>query len=617
VKKASVITVIGVAWSLFQIYVAVSTTFPAIVQRGVHVAFALALAFAVNPLGKDKKYHWSDGVLIVISLSVGIFMVLHGDRIGNRTIFVDKPLMIDITMGSITMLLVLEAGRRTAGWAMTLLASSALAYGFLGKFLPGLLWHRGLTLSRMAEAQYLSTQGMLGTPIGVSASYVYYFLILATFLQVTGGGQLFIDMALRITGKMRGGPAKAASLASGLMGSINGSAVANVVGTGIFTIPLMKKVGLSPVFAGAVEAAASTGGQLIPPVMGAAAFIMAEIIGVPYSEIVLAAIIPAGLYYFAVLVMIDLKARKEDLSGLTEDEMPNLKKELSEKGLTLLPLFFLVYLIFSGKSLMTAAFYSVLLLVALAMLRTATRLKLTDFVQALGGAAEQAIHVAIPCALAGIVIGVLSFSGLGLKFTSIIIDISGGNLVAVMLLVAVGCIILGMGMPTTSAYIMAAVLLAPALQNLDVVPIAAHMFVFYFAIMSMVTPPVALASYAAAGIAKADINKTGWQAFGLALSGVLIPFAFVFSPSLLLIGSWQVILMSTATAILGIVCLSIGIIGWFGDNISVSMRTLFAVASILLIIPGWSSDAIGLLLFSLLVAKRLTVYLKVKTASVR
>ena len=350
--------------------------------------------------------------------------------------------------------------------------------------------------------------------------------------------------------------------------------------------------------------------------MGAAAFIMAEIIGVPYSRIILAAIIPSGLYYFSLLVMIDLKARKEDLRGLSSEQMPNLKKEFLEKGLTLLPLFYLVFLIFNGKSLMTAAFYAVILLIVLAMLRTETRLNLETFMNALSGAAEQAIHVAIPCALAGIVIGVLSLSGLGLKFTTIIISISGGNLIAVMLLVAVGCIVLGMGMPTTSAYILAAVLLAPALQNLGIVPIAAHMFVFYFAIMSMVTPPVALASYAAAGIAGANINKTGWQAFGLALAGVLIPFAFVFSPSLLLFGSWPEIVWSTITAIFGIVCLSIGIIGWFGNKIAYSVRILFAVAAIALIFPGWQSDTVGFILLSGLIAKRFFVYAKVKAASV-
>ncbi|MED1644413.1 TRAP transporter permease [Brevibacillus agri] len=590
------VPVIGICWSLFHLYTAAFGQFPAMVQRAVHIGFALALAFLIFRITKDESRKWLrslDYLCAVLSVSIGGYVVLHAERLSSRVWFVDDITGSDLFFGTILILLILEASRRTVGRAMTLLAVIFLAYGFLGDKLPGLLAHRGLSLEHLVDLQFLSPQGIFGVPLGVSADYVFYFVLFGAFLEISGGGKLFNDLAFWLTGRFVGGPAKAAILSGGLMGSISGSAVANVVASGIFTIPLMIKNGFSPRFAAAVEAVSSTGGQLMPPIMGAAAFVMAETLGMPYATIMLAAIIPSFLFYAQNLFMVHLQAKKDGLKRLSEEDLPNIKQEVKARIHLLIPLIILVYYVMSGYSLMTAAFYSIVATVVLSFLRKATRLKLSDILAALEDGAKQSLQVAIPCAVAGIIIGVIVFSGLGLKFTELIISLSFGNVILALILVALGTIILGMGLPTTSAYIMGAVLMAPALEQFGIVALASHMFVFYFAILSMITPPVALAAYSAAGIAGSDLSKTGWTSMFLAASSFLIPFAFVMNPAILLIGSSTDMILVPVFTLLGIFALSAAVIGYVYADTTMTVRVGLFIASILLIIPEIITSVAG------------------------
>ncbi|MCM3568456.1 TRAP transporter permease [Neobacillus mesonae] len=598
-KRFAVPGIIAIVWSLFQMYTAMEGAFPSIVQRSIHVSFGLSLAFALYPLGKEKRniiQKLLNIAFILLPLIIGVYVTVEANRLSTRIWFVDDVSYLDFWLGALFILLLLEASRRTVGYVITLLAVLFIAYGFAGPYLGGLLSHRGLDVTRMVDLLFLSPDGIFGVPIGVATDYVFYFILFGAFLEISGGGKLFIDIAFKLTRKSKGGPAKAAVVSSGLMGSISGSAVANVVSTGIFTIPLMKKTGYSKRDAGAIEALASTGGQLMPPIMGAAAFLMAEMLGVPYVKIIYAALIPALLYYISVFVYVHLKASKDQL-GLMDEALEEEKEKLKDRIHLLLPLVILIILIFSGSTLSTAAFWSIVSVLAVSYLRKNTFLKIKDILSALESGAKQSVKVTIPCAVAGIIVGTISFSGLGLKFTSIIVELSFGNIGLALILVALGCIILGMGMPTTSAYIMAAILLAPALEEFGVNLFAAHMFVFYFAVLSMITPPVALAAYSAAGISGASMNETGVRALVLGAGAFLIPFVFVLNPALLMIGQPLEIAWVTITTLLGIIGLVAATVGYFFTNMSGWIRIVSLVSAITMIIPETITDIIGILLF--------------------
>ncbi|WP_126424925.1 TRAP transporter permease [Brevibacillus marinus] len=587
---------VAVCWSLFHIYTAAAGAFPAMAQRAIHIGFALALAFLIFPISKDENKKWLrsfDYLFAFWSLVIAAYVFVEVERISSRVWFVDDITGWDYVFGISLTLLLLEACRRAVGKAMTILAAIFLLYGFCGHLLPGLLAHRGLSLKSLIDLQFLSPQGIFGVPLAVSADSVFYFVLFGAFLEKSGGGKLFTDLAFWLTGRFKGGPAKATILSGGLMGSISGSAVANVVASGIFTIPLMKRTGFSPRFAAAVEAVSSTGGQLMPPVMGAAAFVMAETLGMPYATIALAAIIPSLLFYVQNFLVVHLQASKQGMRGLTKEEMPDFKQEVKARIHMLIPLVMLFCLVVSGYSLLTSAFYSIIATFVFSLLRKSTRMNLQDILEALESGAKQSLQVAIPCGVAGIVIGIISFSGLGLKFTELVLTLSFGNLYMTLLLVALAMIILGMGLPTTSAYIMGAILLAPALVRFGIVDLAAHMFIFYFAILSMITPPVALASYSAAGIAGASMSQTGWTSMFLAASSFLIPFAFVINPAILLIGTPTEIVLITLFTCLGIFALSAAIIGHVYTETSILVRGGLFIASILLIFPEIVTSLVG------------------------
>jgi len=598
---------IAVAWSLFQIYVGAFALVDPYKVRLLHVVLALALA-SLRIRSSDEetrpgRFGVFSGVVLLVTGGLILYAFLDYERITTRTPFVDVVGPLDVVCAVALVLLVLELTRRILGLALAFVTLAFIAYGFAGPWMPGPLGHRGIPLATFVEVNFLTTEGLLGVPTGVSADVVFYFILFSAALEVSGGGKLFIDMAASISGGVRGGPAKIAVVASSLFGTISGSAVANVVGTGVFTIPLMKRVGYAPRFAGAVEAVASTGGQIMPPVMGAAAFVMADMMGVPYLAVVKAAVIPAVLYYLAVFSAVHLVAVRDRLTGLSAGEIRGIRRGIWGRIHLVLPLAVLVWQILEGYSPTTAAVRAMGIAIVVSWIRRATRMGWREILAALRSGAEKSITVAVPCAAAGIIIGVIVQSGLGLKFTGLLLALSGGKLLPTLIIAMVVCIILGMGMPTTSAYILTAVLIAPALVNLGIPEMAAHLFVFYFACLSMVTPPVALAAYAAAGLAGASVWETGWVAFGISLPSFLVAYGFVYNQGLLMNAPLGEILAVTGTAALGTLALAGGVVRFLvAATTRVERATLF-VSAPLLIVPEFYTDMVGLLLV-LMVAGR-------------
>ncbi len=459
--------------------------------------------------------------------------------------------------------------------------------------------HKGYSIDPIVRVLYISTDGIFGLPIAISASYVVLFILFGAFLQASGGGKFFTDVAFGLVGRSIGGPAKAAVVSSSLMGTMSGAAVANVVTTGTFTIPLMKKTGYAPHLAGAIEAVASTGGQFVPPVMGAAAFMIAQIINVPYGTVALAAIIPSLLYYAYLYLGVDLEAKKAGLQKSSKADVPSLKETFSERGHLLIPLVVLIYCIVVGYSPGKSIFWSIVLVFVVSLFRKSTRMGFRDILSAMENGIQNAIPVAVACAAAGIITGIISLTGVGLRFSSILISLSGNSEFWMLVMTMVASIILGMGLPTSAAYVILAVLTAPALINLGAPPLAAHFFIFFFGCISTITPPVALSAYAAAGIAGADPMKTGFTAFRLGLVGFIIPFIAVYRPALLLQEeAWRIVLFSVL-ALAAIVGLTYAFVGFRNRKLNPFQRFLFlAGAALLLIKPDWVLTGAGLLVLT-------------------
>ncbi len=506
----------------------------------------------------------------------------------------------DLIAGTVAVLVVLEATRRTIGNALPLISIFFIAYTFLGRYIPGFLGHNGYNYKRIITALY-TYDGIFGTPLDVGATFVAMFLVFGGFLEVTGAGDFFLQLSMALAGRQRGGPAKIATVASGFFGSISGSAVANVVGTGTFTIPLMKKIGYERSFAGAVEAAASTGGQIMPPVMAAGAFLMAEILGVPYLQIIKAAIIPAILYFIIIWITVDLRAAKTGLSGLQADQVPDWRIILKRQGFMLVPLFILIYsLVIVRQSPIRAAFWSLLCCLVIMLLQQKDLKKSLRITKdALYNSALAITAVAPAAACAGLVISAIGLTGLGLKIAAIIISVSKGSLWLGLILSMVTAIIFGMGLPTTVSYILCATILAPPLIQMGILPIAAHMFIFYFACLSGITPPVAMAAFAAASIAESDPMSTGFMACRLAAAGFILPYIFVYNPIMLMQGSVAVgqLALSICTALIGCYALGAASEGWLYCNLNRPCRIVLAAAALSLINPGFRSDAFGLVCF--------------------
>ena len=603
---AKIVSAIAIAFSVFQLYTATFGVLDAQLQRGVHLGFGLALAFLLYPTCRSwsrNEIHPLDLVLAVLGAAAPAYIIYEYQHLVLRAGTVSS---VDLIVGVIGILLVIEATRRVVGIPMVCVVLAFLAYAFAGPYMPGILAHRGLTLPQLVGHLYFTTEGIFGIPLGVSSTFIFLFILFGAYLESTGLGKFFIDLANSIAGWASGGPAKVAVLSSGLMGTVSGSSVANVVGTGSLTIPMMKKLGYHKDFAGAVEAAASTGGQLMPPVMGAAAFLMAEFVGVPYIEIVKAAVVPALLYFAGIWLGVHFEAKRNNLKGIPRDQLPKMGRLLTERGHLALPLVVIVYLLVSGYTPMRAALVAIVLAILCSALRKSTRMKPIEVVRGLENGARNVLGVLVACASAGIIIGVVTKTGVGLKLASGLLDLSGGLLLPTMFFTMITAIILGMGVPTTANYVITSTIAAPALVQMGVPILAAHMFVFYFGIIADITPPVALAAYAGAGISGGDPLKTGVNASKLAIAAFIIPYMFVLSPVLLMVSGTVIdLLLATITALLGMVALSSGLIGFLADKCLLPERLLLAVGGLLLIKPGWITDVIGVVIFAVILALQL------------
>jgi TRAP transporter 4TM/12TM fusion protein len=587
---------IAVAMSLYHMWVAGFGPPEAVQFRGTHLLFALTLVFLLFPFraGGGVLARTVDALWLAAGWAAVLHIFLDYQAFTNRIIYIDELTPWTMVWAVVCVAVVLEGTRRTIGWALPITAMAFLVYSavFTQVKFPVLL-----------EQLYYSTEGIFGSTLGVSASYVMLFVLFGAFMERSGTGQLFMDFAMSLTGHQAGGPGKVAVVSSSLFGTVSGSAVANVMVDGPITIPLMKRTGFRPPFAAAVESVASTGGQLMPPIMGAAAFVMAEFLAVPYAHVALWAAVPALLYYMAVFFAVHFVAKREGLAGVPRAELPRLPRVMAERGHLFIPIGVILVGLFLGYSAPLCALVAALCCLPVALLRSSTRsgISWTSVFSALEEGARNTLAVAMACACAGIVIGCVTITGLGITFTQVVIALAQNSLVLALVLTAMAGIVLGMGMPTTPAYIVMVSLLVPAIIKLGAATPAAHMFAFYFAILSAITPPVALAVFAAAGLAKADMWASGWAAMRAAAPAYIVPFMFVYEPALLLIGDWTTSLHATLTATLGVVLLSAGLFGYLLRPAAPWQRAVLVVAALLLIKPGWITDLAGLAL-ALLVA---------------
>lgn len=590
---------VAVAFSCFQVYTAMFGAYPAQIQRSVHLSFAFVLVFLLYPFRTRtavNRLRVRDYLFAAFAACIGMYLTVNYMRLmetaGDYT-------RADMVVGICGTLLTLEAARRVVGTPIVVIASSFLAYAYFGAYLPGFLSHRGYSIERIVSHMYFTTEGILGIPLGVSSTFIFLFILFGAFLEKTGIGKLFIDIADAIAGWAAGGPAKVAVITSALEGTISGSSVANTVGSGSFTIPMMKKLGYRPEFAGAVEAAASTGGQIMPPVMGAAAFLMAEFIGIPYIEIAKAAAIPACLYFLGIFIEVHFEAKRCGLKGKTWEQIPRFVTVLKERGHLFVPLIAIIYILMEGFTPSYAALIGLGLSVVAGMLRKATRMSIPAIFNALEAGARAALGVAIACATAGIIVGVVTLTGLGLKMANGLVDLAGGNLLPTMFFTMITSLILGMGVPTTANYVITATMAAPALVLLGVEKLAAHLFVFYFGIIADITPPVALAAYAGAGIARANPFWTGITASKLAIGAFIVPYIFVLNPAMVLIGTTPYLLsVNLVTASGGMFGIGAAMIGFCVAPMNWFERIWFAIAGLMLIDPRTVTDIIGIMMLT-------------------
>jgi len=595
------IAVLAITMSLYHMWVVWFGAPEQHLFRALHLAFALTLTllwYRRSTLTEEELAMRTDGAPAFIGVDaadlalIGLGLVALGhvwvnySYFVNRIYYVDDLSLFDQLAAIVLIGLVLEASRRLMGWALPLTALSFLAYGLtIARVEP----------MRLLDQLYMTTEGIFGMPLGVSASYVMIFVLFGAFMERTGTGQLFMDFAMALTGHTAGGPGKVSVVSSSLFGTISGSAVANVMVDGPISIPLMKRTGFKPHFAAAVEAVASTGGQIMPPIMGAAAFVMAEFMGVSYGQVALWATIPAILYYVACFASVHFEAKRQQLHGVPRAELPRLGPTLVERGHLFLPVLTILAVMYAGYSAPLAALIGLLACFPVAALRASTRANVTvqNVIEALVDGARNTLAVALACACAGIIIGIVTLTGLGITFTQFVVGLSKDTLLLALILTMLAGIVLGMGMPTTPAYIIMSALLIPAIIKLGVPKPAAHMFAFYFAILSAITPPVALAVYAAAGLAKSDIWRTGWAAVKVGSAGFIVPFMFVYEPALLMIGDWNTILSATITATAGCLLLAAGLAGYWIAPASQLQRLLLVSAALALVTPGLITDLIG------------------------
>ncbi|WP_246939092.1 TRAP transporter permease [Bacillus pinisoli] len=606
---------IAVVGALFHLYILNFHPIDPWLFRSSHLLFGLILGFMLFPGWKkaSNKIHIVDWALILASIGIFIYIAVNLKQLLFR--FGVMPTTLDFIFALVGVLLVLELTRRTSGWTLPILAGIFILYAFVGPYLPSILNHSGYSVERFVTYIY-GLDGIFGVTLDVSSKYILLFIIFGSFLQMSGVGRYFIDFSFSLAGGMRGGPAKVAVISSGLMGMMNGTSAGNAVATGSLTIPLMKRVGYNARFAAATEATASAGGQIMIPIMGAGAFLMAEITGIRYSEIVIAATIPALLYFLSVYLMVDLEAVKRGMKGIARKDLPSFKAIL-KKAYLFIPIILLIGMLLQGFSVIMSGTYSIIACFVVSFLNKSTRMGLKKVLGAFELGMKNTIQLLAVCACAGIIVGVISLTGVGLRFSSMLFNVAGESELLALLFAMFIAILLGMGMPTTAAYAVAASVVAPGLINLGIEPLFAHMFVFYYAVMSAITPPVALAAYAAAGIAGTDPMKTGVESFRLGIAAFIVPFMFIYSPQLLMEGGWTEIAIAVVTASIGIYLLAASVQGWFaGRRANLLTKLLLIAAALCSIDAGLKTDLIALAIVGAAVAVQLVMVKKQEPTSI-
>jgi TRAP transporter 4TM/12TM fusion protein len=598
-----VVSILASAFALFYLYTSGFGIFSTQTNRGVFILFSFVLCTILYPTYKKSPYNkvfyiFDVIVAVLASCSIIYWMLEYAEYARYR---VGLPNQWDTFWGIILIIISLEITRRVMGNVLPILGAIFVAQLFMGPYLPGIFAHRGMSLFRIVEFLFSNTEGIFGSIADVFATFIMPFLIFGSFLQKSGGGDFFMDLAKAAAGRISGGPALIAVIGSAVFGSISGSAVANVVATGTFTIPMMKKVGYKPEFAGAVEAAASTGGQFMPPIMGAAAFVLATFTETPYSAIVIMATVPAILYYLAVLLSVYFRARKNNISGLKAEELPKMKDVIKRGWYFGFILVLAVVLIVSGFSPPRVAFWCTILVIVFGMLDKSNRFTLGGIFSTLEASGKSALTVGATAGTLGLIMGGITLAGLGAKFSYVLVSIAGGNIFLAIVLISFIAIIVGMGLPTTASYIVMSILAAPSLIQLGVPAVQAHMLCFWLSVASNVTPPVCIAAYAAASISGGDPMKTGLHAVKLSLFIFLMPFAFVYSPQIMLMGQLLDIVIVVACFTISAFAISAAIQGWFIKTLSLLDRIIFGIATILLIYPNRIADGLGVLIFIVMV----------------
>ena len=590
-KKVSLI--LAICFVAFHLYTAAFGTMPGIAQKSIHLGFLLVI-FYINAM-VDSEKRWEQiflGIMALFALGGCAYITILDENLQLRAGIVYAS---DILFAILLIIAIFEACRRKMGNPLVIITLVFVAYAFLGKYIPGFLNQPGMTLKKFTSLVYLTTDGIFGSPLYASASYVVLFVLLGAIMSVSGIGDYMTNLATSLFGHMRGGPAKVAVVASGFFGSISGSPTANVIGTGTFTIPMMKKNGFEPEFAAAVEATASTGGAIMPPIMGSTAFIMAEMLGIPYTAVAKAALIPAILYFLAVLFGVDIYAAKHGLKGIPRSQLPKVRSMLKQIYM-LAPLIFLIFcMAVFNMTIVRSGLLTIIVTLVLVEINPKTRMTKEQWLQIPVQTVKSAVSVGIACAMAGIISGVIMGSGLGYRISSILTSVAGTSMLLLLVLTMVVSLIMGMGVPTTAAYLVLASLVAPTRIQLGIPPLAAHMFIFYFGCISSITPPVALAAYAGAGLAGCDPNKTGYKAFRLAFCSFLMPYLFVYNPVLLMEGGVLDILWSLVTALIGAYLLASGFEGFFFRwSLKWFERPLMILGAVMLIVPGMVTDLVGI-----------------------
>ena len=605
------ISLCAVALALFHMYTASFGVLPSYAQAAIHWAIIGTFILLSKPL-KFKGGYWLDYLLIVANIFVSIYLLGLQERF---VMTAGRYTDMDIYVAILAVILAIEISRRVIGKILPVIAVVFILYALFGNKLVGMFRTSTFSLKRVANTLYTASDGLYGQTLGVSAQYIYLFVVFGSILEMTGAGEFFVDLSFALVGKVRGGPAQAAVYSSMLMGTINGSGAANVVTTGTFTIPLMKKTGFRGAVAGAVEAVASSGGQIMPPVMGAVAFLMSEMTGIEYGKIALASLLPALLYYVTLSAAVYFYARKDNIPVSNPEDIKPFLAVLKKGWLYFLPLIVLIGMLVSGYSAQKAGFFAILTALGVGFLINRENMTPAKLLAALKGALTGIAGIAAACILAGVVMGVINLTGLGLKISSIITTLANGNLLLALVLSMLTSLLLGMGLPTSAAYMVLAVLVAPALITMGASPLSAHLFILYFGALSTITPPVALSTFAAAGIAKSNIWETGLEGMKLASTGFIIPFIFVFNQNLLLIGAPLDIAVAVVTAVLGCVLLGACLYGWLIKNLSMVSRLLLVPCAIALIWPDILISAVGLAAAAVILALSVKMAKEPKTVT--